>query len=118
MARRTDVLKVPNAALRFKPEAAAAPKGGRARRGPAGRARARAGPQRLDPGEPGGPPQPVRVDARDQRRIVHGNEGARGRCATGQEVITGLPAPRRTRRTMVNPFAPRLPGRGGRALTE
>jgi HlyD family secretion protein len=109
VARQTGVLKVPNAALRFKPVTTEAQRPAAATRGTStGRPRPKVWIQKT----PGGRPTPVPV----KLGITDGSstelKEAEGLQA-GQEVIVGLAEAGKPAQATVNPFAPRMPG-GGR----
>jgi HlyD family secretion protein len=119
VARQTGVLKVPNAALRFKP-AAAEGTGKRAATGEAGRTRpAGSGEAKRVPrskvwveSNPEGKPVPIVV----KTGITDGNftEVEAEQLQAGQEVIIGLAETGAAATATVNPFAPQMPGRGTR----
>ena len=107
VARRADVLRVPNAALRFRPEAESAdPRS--PRRSPPGSVR---GAHRVwVPSETG--PQAVSVET----GITDGSftEITGGELKEGQIVITGIRTAENNEKSgVVNPFMPRMPSGGG-----
>ncbi len=117
VARRTGALKVPNAALRFKPAADAAPPAGRdhaaAERGErGGRGDRPAGPQvwAWDKAERRLTPVAVTPGVSDgsSTEILEPTD-----LAEGQDVVTGLLNPGEKNAAVVNPFMPRGPGGPG-----
>ncbi len=121
VARHENVLKIPNAALRYKPAEsgvpAAAPRGPPERkpdRKPgAGAGPARGGGSRVWIAGPGAePPRPVHV------RLGISDGTCTELCepaelVEGQEVIAGTAEKGATQTAVVNPFAPKFPGGGG-----
>ena len=123
VARHTDVLRAPNAALRFKPDSAKAGSGKpESDRNGQGRPSARSGAGGTRPvprvklwvqEKPGAQPTGVPVAL----GITDGSftellEPAK--LTNGQEVITGLAEAEKAQTGVVNPFTPRMPGAGGR----
>jgi HlyD family secretion protein len=101
VAHRKDVLKVPNAALRYKPENGAA--AGEVRRGPK--------VWILDEARKTPSPVPVKTGIGDGSFVE-----ALAPCSltNGQLVIAGLQTESAKKDTVVNPFTPTMPGRRGR----
>ncbi|MBI2392342.1 MAG: efflux RND transporter periplasmic adaptor subunit [Deltaproteobacteria bacterium] len=121
-AEKNDVLKIPNAALRFRPppEALSPPGSGSGRRrGPSAGGSASAAPSAFDPSDPtrrtvwvlrDGAPHPVRVEV----GVTDGTstEVVSGRLEPGDEVITEYVAPADGAPAAATGSA-RLPGTGG-----
>ena len=107
VARRENVLKAPNAALRFKPAGTAPP----SRAGGDRNAGETSGPKIWLEKKAGGPPVPVKVwpgitdGTFTELRKAEGVEA-------GLAVIVG-PADKNASAQTVNPFTPRMPGRRG-----
>lgn len=109
VARRGDVLKVPNAALRFTPpDSANAPAPVRPRRGDA-----QPGPRLWIQTSPKAPPlsRPVKTGIGDgaMTELVEAKD-----LEVGQEVLIGLRGNEKNAAKTVNPFTPQMPGGGRR----
>jgi HlyD family secretion protein len=116
VARRSQALKLPNAALRFRPEEAAQaggkPAGQEGKRGPGGRG---TGPRVWVQEKAGAPPTPVPV----RLGITDGTATELlepAKLAEAQEVIMGLQDNGQSASGVVNPFTPQLPA-GARRTT-
>lgn len=124
VVRLTDVLKVPNAALRFKPAQAVEAGGGKGGAGGGGRGLKSGGAKLWIQGGPGEAPRPVpvRTGITDgvATELVLSERGGHGRgdpggeyakIEEGQEVIVGLADKgAAASAAVVNPFTPQMPG--------
>jgi HlyD family secretion protein len=109
VARRADVLKIPNAALRFTPpDSANAPAAARPRRGDA-----QPGPRLWIQTNTKAPPlsRPVKTGIGDgsMTELVEAKD-----LEVGQEVLIGLRGNEKNGAKTVNPFTPQMPGGGRR----
>jgi len=115
VARIEGALKLPNAALRFKPESATAAAGGSGGGASGGKRSSPAGSSKpaheVWVQTPGGGLQPVKVTL----GISDGThtQVLEGKLKEGQEVVTGVSEQPTTKQAMVNPFAPKFPKKKG-----